>query len=104
MPVTPVQKTARQRLVSVVSAAILLVAVPVGALLLWQTSGGKAHAALTSNSIGVQQNAMMTARLNFFLSLNGLPPQQALQATMDVKASEAQPPVPVTNQPTRARF
>jgi len=104
MPAIPVRKTGRQRLLSAVSAAVLLVAVPVGALLLWQTSAGTARAAVTSNSIGFQVNAQAQARLNLFLSFRGLSTQQAIQSTMQVRASEAQPPIPVANRPTRFRF
>jgi len=104
MPATPVQKTARQRFFSAVSAVVLLVAVPVGALLLWNSSAGTARAALTSTSIGVVQNQQMTARLNFFLSLRTLSPQQQIQATAAQRTSDAKPPVPSTNAPTRARF
>jgi len=104
MPAIPVRKTGRQRLLSAVSAAVLLVAVPVGALLLWQTSAGTARAAVTSNSVGFIANANAQARLTFLLNLRGLPVQQAIQATMQLRSSEAQPPIPVANRPTRFRF
>jgi hypothetical protein len=104
MPAIPVRKTGRQRLFSAVSAAVLLVAVPVGALLLWQSSAGTARAAVTSSSVGFQANQNAQARLNLLLTFRGLPVQQAIQATMKLRASEAQPPIPSANQPTRFRF
>jgi hypothetical protein len=104
MPAIPVQKTARQRWFSAVSAAVLLVAVPVGALLLWQSSAGTAHAAVTSSSLGSIVNANRTNTLNFYLSLANLSPQQAIQQVMVARVSETPPPIPSANRPTRFRF